>query len=152
VPDGDGPIDFPCGVGPVRLNPDGNGEVVWGQRLDPARMVLLSVPLPESGFCWSDVVLNDGQPVGTRRYRGRELPVFNALALLQRSPFGTYIARVEMPPDEALIVQLAEIAEGRDGAIEDWSSSIRPMCRACSEGRPHEGHDEELRGLRGGTR
>jgi len=53
---------------------------------------------------------------------------------------------VEMPPDQTPIARLAEIAAERGGAVEDWSASIRMICRACSEGRPHEGHDEELRG------
>jgi hypothetical protein len=143
IPDGDGPIDFPCGVGPVRLNPDDVGEVVWGYRLDPARMVLLSVPLPASGHCWSDIVLNDGAPVGYRRYQGRELPVFDALALLDRSPFGTYAARVEMPPDRELIERLGQAAREHGGAAEDWKTMVRMLCRACSEGRPHDRHEEE---------
>jgi len=144
VPDGDGPIDLPCGVGPIRLEPDGDGEVVWCQRLDPARAQILSIPLPESGHCWQDVVLNDGEPVGYRQYRGQERPVFNALALLERSPFGTYVARVAMPKDRASITRLSEIAAECGGAAEDWSASVRMICKACSEGRPHERHDTEL--------
>src|SRR5262249_24243353 len=35
IPNGSGPIDFPCGYGPIRLNPKGDGEVVWAYRLDP---------------------------------------------------------------------------------------------------------------------
>ena len=27
---------------------------------------------------------------------------------------------------------------------EDWSSSVRMLCKACSEGRPHDAHDHEL--------
>jgi hypothetical protein len=144
IPNGDGPIDFPCGVGPVRLNPGGDGEVVWARRLCPARMQILSIPLPESGHCWQDVVLNDGEPVGTRRYGGRELPVFNALALLERGPFNTYVARTAMPPDRELIARLSEMATERGGAAEDWSSSLRMICKACSEGRPHEHHGVDL--------
>jgi tetratricopeptide (TPR) repeat protein len=141
VPDGDGPIDLPCGVGPIRLNPDGDGEVVWAQRLDPARAVLLSIPLPESGHCWSDVVLNDGQPVGYRHHQGREVPVFNALQVLTPSRFGTYVARVEMPGEGPLLRRLAEVAAQRGGAAEDWTTSVQIICRACSEGRPHGEHD-----------
>jgi hypothetical protein len=29
--------------------------------------------------------------------------------------------------------------------FEDWTASLRNLCKACSEGRPHEGHDQELR-------
>jgi hypothetical protein len=45
----------------VRLNPQSSGEVVCGERLDPARLLILSVPLPESRHRFYDIVLNDGQ-------------------------------------------------------------------------------------------
>ncbi|HEX5270705.1 MAG TPA: hypothetical protein VFW33_09475 [Gemmataceae bacterium] len=141
VPDGDGPIDFPCGVTPVRLNPDAEAEVVWAQRLDPARAALVTIPFPESGHRWSDVVLNDGAPNGYRMYEGKEVPVFDALGLLERSPFGTYVAEVKMPDHRPYLEELARTAEGMGGSAEDWSTSVRIICKACSEGRPHEEHD-----------
>src|SRR5262245_40829719 len=70
VPDGDGPVDFPCGFGPIRLDAKEGGEVVWAYRLDPARASLASIPFPESGHRWRDVVLNDGAPRGYRQYQG----------------------------------------------------------------------------------
>jgi hypothetical protein len=141
IPDGDGPIDFPCGYGPIRLNPDTEGEVVWAHRLDPARAEIANIPFPESGHRWRDIVLTDGQPVGYRTVNGKEIPVFNALQLLQPSPFGTFVARVAMPDSPDRVKQLAEQAARAGGSAEDWSTSIRIICRACSEGRPHEVHD-----------
>jgi hypothetical protein len=141
VPDGEGPIDLPCGFGPIRLNPGGDGEVVWGFRLDPARVAIASIPFPESRFRWRDVVLNDGAPVGYRKYQGKDLPVLNVIQLLQASPFSTYVARVEMPSERDHLVRLAEVAERLEGAAEDWSMSVRMICQACSEGRPHAEHD-----------
>jgi tetratricopeptide (TPR) repeat protein len=143
VPDGDGPIDFPCGYGPIRLNPDTDGEVVWAHRLDPARAEIASIPFPESGHRWRDIVLNDGQPIGYRTVNGKEIPVFNALELLVPSPFGTFVARVGMPDRPDLVKQLAEQAVKAEGSVEDWSTSIRIICKACSEGRPHEVHDNQ---------
>lgn len=52
--DGEGPIDEDFGKTPVRLNPDGAGEVVWGDRIDPVRVRVLNVPYPESGFRYGD--------------------------------------------------------------------------------------------------
>jgi hypothetical protein len=143
VPDGDGPVDFPCGFGPIRLHPQGEAEVVWAHRIDPARAVLASIPFPESNHGWKDVVLNDGAPTGYRQYQGREVPVLDALELLERSPFGTYVARVALPPGRRRIAKLADVADEREGSAEDWSTSVRLLCRACSEGRPHEDHDTE---------
>jgi tetratricopeptide (TPR) repeat protein len=141
VPDGEGPVDLPCGFGPIRLNPDGDAEVVWAHRIDPARAVLASIPFPESGHRWGDVVLNDGAPVGYRRYEGKEYPVLNALALLEQSPFETYVARVRLPGRQEDVARLTEAASQAGGSAEDWSTSVRLICRACSEGRPHTSHD-----------
>src|SRR5262249_31321976 len=81
--------------------------------------------------------------VGYRRYEGQELPVLNALELLEASPFGTFVARVAMPPQREHAEKLAEVAAELEGAAEDWSTSVRMICKACSEGSPHEAHDTE---------
>jgi hypothetical protein len=143
VPKGDGPINLPCGFCPIRLNPDEAAEIVWAQRLDPARAELASIPFPESDHRWKDVVLNDGAPVGHRRVNGKDVPVFNELELLEPSPFGTYVARVTMPAGPDCPRQLNEIAARLEGWAEDWSTSVRMLCKACSEGRPHLTHDAE---------
>jgi hypothetical protein len=144
IPEGEGPLDFPCGFGPIRINPDGDAEVVWAYRIDPARAVLNSIPFPESKHRWGDVVLNDGAPNGYRKYKGRELPVFDELELLEASLYGTFVARVALPErGDKLLLELAKIAADQEGNAEDWSTSVRILCKACSEGRPHADHDTE---------
>jgi hypothetical protein len=149
LPPGEGPIDLPCGMCPIRLNPDGDAEVVWTRRLDPARAEITSIPFPESKHRWRDIVLNDGAPVGYRKSQGQEFPVFNELELLQASAFGTYFARVSMAPESDGARALPEIADRLGGSAEDWSTSIEILCKACSEGRPHEIHDHELKKVDG---
>jgi hypothetical protein len=141
VPAGDGPIDLPCGFCPIRLHPDGNAEVVWADRIDPARAVLASIPFPESNYRWRDIVLNDGAPTGFRQYKGAKVPVFDALQLLEAGPFGTYVARVALPPEDEYMEKLAETATKLEGSAEDWSTSTRLLCKACSEGIVHATHD-----------
>ncbi len=144
IPPGKGPLDFPCGVSPIRLNPDGpHIEVVWADRLCPARARLTSIPLPESNHRWGDVVLNDGAPVGYRKYGDRELGVFNALELLAASDSGTYLVERELA-DGTSVEALAKLAFERDMAAEDWTTSLHLICKACSEGRPHDEHDRDL--------
>jgi tetratricopeptide (TPR) repeat protein len=138
----EGPIEIDLGMTPVRLNPDGNGEVVWATRIDPARARIDSIPFPESGFHHGDVVLNDGAPLGYRTWGEREYPVFNVLELFERSPYTTCVATVavESPSD---LAALADAFADTRSRFEDWTDSVRIMCRACSEGRPHEQHDHE---------
>src|SRR5262249_19765962 len=71
------------------------------------------------------------------------IPVFNELQLLEPSPFGTYVARVALPPDRDFASKVSAIAARLDGSAEDWSTSVRLLCKACSEGRPHATHDTE---------
>jgi tetratricopeptide (TPR) repeat protein len=147
VPDGNGPIDMPCGRAPVRLHPRDAGEVVWTQRLDPARAELINIPFPESGFCFGDVVLNDGAANGYRRLGDQEVPVFDALQLLQASRLSTWVAELrshlEASASDAASERLGQLAEERGLAAESWTHSIRILCKACSEGRPHEQHAHE---------
>jgi hypothetical protein len=141
VPDGDGPVEFSCGYCPIRIEPNGQAEVVWAHRIDPARAVLESIPFPESKHHWRDIVLNDGAPNGYRKHQGKDVPVFDELELLQPSSFLTFVAQVAMPPREKRVLELAELASRMDGSAEDWSTSVRLICKACSEGRPHKTHD-----------
>jgi tetratricopeptide (TPR) repeat protein len=149
VPNGKGPLDFPCGHTPIRINPEGQAEVVWAYRLDPARACLTNIPFPESGYRWQDVVLNDGAPTGFRKSEGLEYPVFNALALLKRSKFATFVAHIRMPNKRAYIDDLSERATELAGNAEDWSTSTAMICKACSEGRPHEMHDTKRKPPKG---
>ena len=136
-----GPILMNFGMAPVRLNPNGEGEVVWGTRIDPVRTVLRNIPLPESGFRYQDIVLNDGAPVGSRIDAGREYDVFNVLELFESSHWSTYRAVIQATTPDTLLA-LEELAKTFGVGYEDWTSNIRILCRACSEGTPHE-HTEQ---------
>ena len=116
-------------------------EVVWCRRICPARAVIQNVPLPESRHRWGDVVLHDGEPVGERELRPGVLrAVFNEIERLEPSPTPTLSVQVTCPaPDDS-----ADLHRAFDHAglvAEEWSSSYRVLCRACSEGRPEADHD-----------
>jgi hypothetical protein len=147
VPDGTGPIEIDLGLTPVRLDPETRGEVVWCERVDPARAIIRNVPLPESGYFYGDVLLHDGAPNGSRMLNGREVAVFDVLQRLVRSEFHTYI--LDLPgSSESERATLGDVAFDRGAWAEDWSQSVSFLCRRCSTGRPHDGHDSELRGVR----
>jgi tetratricopeptide (TPR) repeat protein len=137
VPPGDGPPEFNWGSTPIRLDPEGDAEVVWARRLDPARARIASVPLPHSSYHWGDVVLIDGAVEGERVVDGRPYPVFNALQLLGASGFQTFIIELATS-DPASLAALEACAAQRGGGAEDWGTSTRVLCRDCSLGRPHE--------------
>ena len=147
--EGADPIAEDMGLVPVRLNPpprfvgrrevevDGRTwetEVVWGTRLDPARVQLVSVPLPTSGHRYGDVVLHDGDVHGSRELDGQEVPVFEEIELWERSPRPTLSLVLRGSDDDVEELLAALDAEGL--AAEDWTSNVRRLCPACSEGSP----------------
>lgn len=149
IPAGEGPIQANFGLTPVRLDPGGRGEVVWCDRIDPARAVIRNIPLPGSGRRYGDILLHDGAPNGTRMLGEQEVPVFDMLALLEGSQFRTWILDLPGSTDEVRGL-LSDVAFEFGCAAEDWSRSISYLCRACSEGRPHGHHDDDLKGSRPG--
>jgi hypothetical protein len=138
-----GPIDMNFGMTPVRLNPDDSGEVVWATRIDPVRAKIDSIPYKESGFKHGDVVLHDGAAVGYRKVGDKEYAVFNVLEMFEPSNYSTVVATVKISSDKD-IEKLEEIFSETEHEFEDWTKNIRTICRQCSEGKPHESHDQEL--------
>ncbi|WP_454909090.1 tetratricopeptide repeat protein [Variovorax gossypii] len=143
IPDGEGPIDFFVGLTPIRVHGDEASEVVWADRIDPARAILRSVPTPACGHRWGDLVLHDGAANGYRMRGEREVPVFDALELIAPSEHGTYELTVEGVTQDDIDALIRRF-EAADAGAENWTTSMQVLCRACSEGRPYgEGHDHE---------
>jgi len=132
------PDGMELGSAAVRLSPEGEAEVVWGRRLDPARIEVLSIPLPSSGRRWGEVVLHDGVPNGERTTSAgpdgttRGYPVFDEIELWAPSPVPTWVVLLEAATEDDRDA-LERLAADAGFAAEDWSSSVRLLCRACSE-------------------
>lgn len=142
VAEGDGPVDYPVGLTPVRIALDGEPEVIWAQRIDPARAIIKSVPLPTSGHRYGDLLLHDGAPNGYRKLGEHEVAVFDELELLQASTYSTFEVFLEgAVADE--VETLQALCEPENVTVECWSSSLQTLCKACSEGLPWVagGHD-----------
>jgi hypothetical protein len=131
----DGPTNW--GVCSIRLNAWSDGETLFAERLCPVSAKLLNVPFPESGYRFGDVVLNDGARTGERRYGDVIVPVLNALTLLERSMFETFSVFIQTPSSEALTELLASTSDSIP-FIEDWTKSVRVICRRCSYGVAHQ--------------
>lgn len=136
-PPGSGPPHYGLGAAPVRLDPTGAAEVVWADRLDPARATIVSIPLPTSARNHGDVVLTDGAADGYRVVEGRQYPVLNVLAVLSVSPLKKYVIELATAHPES-IDALVECAVELGGAAEDWGQTTNILCAECSRGVPHE--------------
>jgi hypothetical protein len=145
-----GEVRTSSGTACVRLDPARLGEVVWGKRLDPARMAILNVPLPESGHRFHDIVLNDGASNGTRVDRhGNEVPVFDELSIWEVSEYSTFRARLHMLED-SVVEHLTKLCVVHELGLEDWTT-IRILCAKCSRGNPGP-HECEAEPLEDGSR
>ncbi len=144
IPPGAGPVEMDLGSVPIRINPNDDAEVVWARRIDPARAVLTSIPLPESGHRHGDVVLHDGAPEGYRRTGDQEVPVFNELGVLAGGTYGTFEVPIQARAIEDLVA-FEEACEALACVPEDWST-LRILCRQCSEGRPHAHPEPRVEG------
>ncbi|WP_231114048.1 hypothetical protein [Stenotrophomonas maltophilia] len=113
-------------------------------RIDPVRARIDNVPLPESGFRFGDIVLHDGASTGQRAYDERQVPVFNAMQRLQPSDMATFTVFVQCDSADD-IAALEAITLPGIGMVEDWTATVRRLCRRCSYGTPHHHGDEAPR-------
>jgi tetratricopeptide (TPR) repeat protein len=138
LPEDNGEVSLPCGLTPIRVNPAQAPEVVWCDRIDPARAIIRNVPLPQSQRHFGDLLLHDGAPNGFRKHGDKELAVFDELQVLKASAYATYKAVIG-GVDAAQLQRLEQTLHESDGGYcEVWTDNIRMLCKACSEGRPHD--------------
>jgi tetratricopeptide (TPR) repeat protein len=141
IPDGEGPIEADFGRACVRLDPDGEAEIVWVGRVDPVRARIQNVPFLGGGYFYGDLMLHDGAPMGVKVWNEREYSIFNAFERVARSEYSTAVLALESP-SEADVAQL-EAAGDADGlVVEDWTSGTYFVCKACSEGVTHVEHEQ----------
>jgi len=135
--DGEGEIEMDFGMTPIRLK---NSEVVWCRRIDPARAAIRNIPLADSINDYDDIILHDGAPNGERIYEGKTYDVFDELEMWKKSDYKTYKITISTNGISDY-TELEKIAyKYTNIEIEDWTKSVRYLCKKCSEGTPHEDH------------
>lgn len=132
IVDGTGPIECWYDLTPVRLP---HGEIVWGPRIDPARVIVRNIPLPGSEYRWGDIVLHDGAPTGEREVEGIRHAVFDVLERWSPSEIPTLTCTIRCVGDEDATA-LIDLLDSRGFSAEDWTKNVRNLCKQCSEGLP----------------
>lgn len=128
----------------IRISPNAEAETVWATRICPARAIIKNIPLPESEHRFKDMVLNDGAANGHRMSEGKEYPVLDEIQQLTCSDYQTYSIKCK-PISEEHFEDLQQRCWKSDIAIENWTTSVQMLCKQCSEGKPHEHHDHDLK-------
>lgn len=106
--------------------------------------------MPESGYRFHDIILNDGASNGTRiDDDGVEVPVFDELSIWQVSEYSTFCVKLQIRNQESQ-EQLVKLCHAQQLGVEDWST-VRFICAACSRGNPGK-HDCKAKPLEDGSR
>jgi len=92
----------------------------------------------------NDIVLHDGAANGYRKFNNQDFPVFDVLQLMKKSGYKTIAIKVKISNDKDLDI-LKELLSKINSKFEDWTSTVRTICKQCSEGKPHEQHDHDLK-------
>ena len=103
----------------------------------------MSVPLPDLGHRWGDVVLHDVVPAGTRTLAGQEVSVFDELIRMDPSPHPTHEASITAPAHEDAEA-LERLLDEHDLGGEDRTGSIEFLCAHCSRSSPHAHRDGQV--------
>jgi hypothetical protein len=131
LPDGDGEIVEDFGMTAVRIGTPNGQEVLWAQRLCPARARVLSVPF-DPARRYGEVIVHDGAPNGERVVDGRRYPVFDELVCFEESDLATLSVTVTAAePDD--VDALLSAFQDRDLGAEVLGSGVM-LCKCCSEG------------------
>ncbi len=127
---GEGPIEQGFGTACVRITTPSGEEVVWAERLCPARARVINVPFDTSRR-FGEVVVHDGTPNGERVSGERQVPVFDELVLFEPSSLVTLSTEIQSASAEDTSALLDAFYDGGYGAEVRTG---RVICRACDEG------------------
>lgn len=133
-------IHVEMGSVPVRLNPKGYPEIIWANRIDPARAYIESIPHPNSGKRYRDLILIDGAEQGYRIINNRRMPVYDELSVLQTSRYRTYA--VELGDVDPLDVDaLDRLCLAADLGFDNWMKATRSLVTHQSDKLPEYYND-----------
>lgn len=110
----------------IQLVHSGMYELVWARPLDPARVVLESIPHPDSDRSFQDVLLVDKHQVGTTVVGNRRLPIYPELDLLKRSHYHTWSCQL-LGVDTEDVQLLENLCREVSLGFEVWSNANRSL-------------------------
>ena len=100
-------------------------EILWMQPLDAARGRILSIPHPQSGLRFRDLMLYDYRTVvGSNVHARRRITVYPSLDRLKRSPYVTFSCLLHSS-EEAAVKQLEKLCFEAGLGFEVWSNATR---------------------------
>lgn len=130
------------GAVPVRLNPKGKAEIVWATRIGPVRAVIESIPHPDSGKNYHDIVLLDTEPSGFHIVKNKRIRVYDELEVIKTSRYKTFSVVLETADTKAINI-LDRLCLDADLGFDNWSKATHSLVRKNNQSLP-EYHSEDL--------
>lgn len=119
----------------VQVQHSGIFELFWAQTLDPAKAVLASIPHPDSGLRYRDIVLIDREIVGYQMAGKRKTPVYPALCRLKQSFYQTFTCVLEASSDPSFRI-LEKLCADAGVGMEIWSDAVWAKSRMPGQRKP----------------
>jgi hypothetical protein len=119
-----------------------DGDLVWGERLEPGRAILRSIPSPQGGFRWLDQIVVVPEAVTEVELSGVTYQVFAAHGRAEGSGIPTVIATVGCG-DSRAAYRLTELLSERGWRSEDWTEEVRMVCASCVDARSDPAHHHD---------
>ncbi|WP_373974549.1 hypothetical protein NT239_13060 [Chitinibacter sp. SCUT-21] len=107
----------------IRIRVGKHQEVIFGQRIDPARALVSGVPLPDLEIGHGDILLLDGVPRGAREVDGVSYPVYEVLERIYQHTAATYVIEAEVP-DETAQDTLFKVAAEAKLPVADFDFNV----------------------------
>ncbi|MEM1215149.1 MAG: tetratricopeptide repeat protein [Bacteroidota bacterium] len=110
----------------LRLTYNGQFEILWMRPESPAHGRILSIPHPDSGFHYGDLVMYERKPIGHHIVDQRRVPVYAEFGHFKRSPYQTFSCLVHHVTEKQ-ILQLEQMCYSARLGFEVWSNAARGM-------------------------
>jgi hypothetical protein len=119
----------------LQIQRNGAFEIVWAQGVDPTKAILCSIPHPDSGLRYRDLLLFDREIVGYFMHGRRKMPVFPVLWRVKTSFFYTFCCTLHNCNDSALRV-FRQLCDDAEIGWEIWSDATLASSAVSASGKP----------------
>lgn len=110
----------------LRLVYNNTFEILWMQAVNASAARIMSIPHPDSGFRFRDLVLYNRQLIGHHIVAQKRVPVYDEMGVFKRSPYDTYSCLIHHVTEEQ-IKQLEKLCYDARLGFEVWSNAARGM-------------------------
>ncbi|GJM31087.1 MAG: hypothetical protein DHS20C18_00880 [Saprospiraceae bacterium] len=108
----------------LRIQYNGQFEIIWARTQGPAQAEIRSIPHPGSGFAFRDIVLYDKEISGYNIVAKRRVPIYDEYGLFKKNYFHSYSCIISTADKEDINL-LEQLCQDAGLGFEVWSNASR---------------------------